>query len=95
MSRRPDNITLQGDDTVTVQGSPLVATRYERPALNRRIVQMAEAEYARQHSQPIPTVRDRGGLSVGEVIMLMAEALTRYAPPHALVPECDRSGGSQ
>lgn len=82
------------EPTITVQGTRDVRAR-ERVSLHEPIVAMAEAEYERQYGsgpadQTADELRERGGLSVGEVIKHLAEALVRYAPSEALVPESRR-----
>jgi len=78
----------QGKPTVTVQSGTFRQRPRERPELNAIIVQIAEAEYERQFGigQTIDRLRERGGLSLGEVIVLLAEAVCRFAPEGALTP---------
>ena len=55
------------------------------------VIQAAEAEYERAYSQPIPNLRKRGGLSIGEVALDLFCALKRAkVPDEYLVPTCDR-----
>ncbi len=64
------------------------AARSHRFPVNERVLQMAEAEYERQFGtrQTIDRLRERGGLGLNEMVMLLACAVERYAPPAALTP---------
>lgn len=79
-----------GETTTTVQGSRYVE-RYKRVIVRDSIVKMAEAEYERQYGQdqPAKQLRERGGLSLGKVVHLLAEALMRYAPEKELIPRSE------
>lgn len=61
----------------------------QRLEINETILQIAEAEYERQYgtNQTIDRLRERNGLSIGEVVMLLASAVTRFAPPDELRPK--------
>lgn len=53
----------------------------KRPAMNETILRLAHAEYERQHSgQDYERMQERGGLSVLEIIRLLAD-------------HCERLGG--
>lgn len=72
----------------TVQGLNMHLSYGQRLEINEKILQIAEAEYERQYppDQTIDEIRSRGGLSIAEVIVFLAAAVTRYAPPDALRP---------
>lgn len=80
--------SLYDKPLVRVQGD---MNAFERRGLsfNATIVQIAEAEYERQYgtSQTIDRLRQRGGLGMGEMMTLLAEAVCRYAPEEALTPK--------
>lgn len=75
---------LTDKPTTTVQGGwPWTEDRFARIELSAAIVEMAEAEYERQYGtthQTIARIRERGGLSLNEVVTLLADALQRFAP---------------
>jgi hypothetical protein len=77
-----------GGDTgpkISVQRASKAVRSAERPTLPEKLVAMAEAEYERQgYGQTAKRLRERGGLSYGEVMALLADAVERYAPPEAL-----------
>lgn len=77
----------------TVQGDwPRNRNVDARVELSAAIVQMAEAEYERRYGtdQSIDCLRERGGLGLGEVVLLLADAVYRYAPDDALRPKSGR-----
>lgn len=82
----------QLDDATTVQGTREV-DRDRRVTMHNAIVEIAEAEYERQYgqTQTADELRRRGGLGLGEVIMLLADAVWRYAPEEELTPKSRRS----
>lgn len=81
--------SVDAKPTVTVQGGWPRRTGSDRVELSEKIVMMAEAEYERHYgtTQTIDRLRERGGLGLGEVVILLADAVQRYAPPAALVPK--------
>lgn len=48
-----------------------------RATIPEEIARIAHVEYARRHSQTFERLQERGGFSVAEVIMLLADTITR------------------